>query len=38
VGYAFGDTEAPIWVVILIAGLAGMVIGWLIRHRPRHHT
>ena len=38
VGYAFGDTEAPIWVVILIAGLAGIVIGWLIRHRPRHHT
>jgi uncharacterized integral membrane protein len=38
VGYAFGDTEAPIWVVILIAGVAGMVIGWLIRHRPRHHT
>ena len=28
VGYAFGDTEAPIWVVILVAGLAGMVIGW----------
>jgi len=38
VGYAFGDTEAPIWVVILVAGLAGMVIGWLIRHRPRHHS
>ena len=38
VGYAFGDTEAPIWVVILVAGLAGMVVGWLIRHRPRHHS
>jgi uncharacterized integral membrane protein len=38
VGYAFGDTEAPIWVVILIAGLAGIVIGWLVRHRPRHDT
>ena len=38
VGYAFGDTEAPIWVVIVVAGLAGMVIGWLIRHRPRHHS
>jgi uncharacterized integral membrane protein len=36
VGYAFGDAEAPIWVVILVAGLAGMVIGWLLRHRPRH--
>jgi uncharacterized integral membrane protein len=38
VGYAFGDAEAPIWLVILIAGLAGMVVGWLIRHRPRHHA
>jgi len=38
VGYAFGDAQAPIWVVILVAGLAGMVIGWLIRHRPRHDT
>jgi len=38
VGYAFGDAQAPIWVVILIAGVAGMVIGWLVRHRPRQHT
>ena len=38
VGYAFGDAEAPIWVVILVAGLAGIVIGWLVRHRPRHHA
>lgn len=38
VGYAFGDAEAPIWIVILLAGLAGIVIGWLVRHRPRHHV
>jgi uncharacterized integral membrane protein len=38
VGYVFGDTDAPIWFVILVAGLAGMVVGWLIRHRPRHHS
>jgi uncharacterized integral membrane protein len=38
VGYAIGDTQAPIWVVILLAGVAGMVIGWLLRHRPRSHT
>ena len=38
VGYAFGDAQAPIWVVILLAGLAGMIIGWLVRHRPRPHT
>ena len=38
VGYAFGDAEAPIWVVILLAGVAGIVIGWLVRHRPRHNA
>ena len=38
VGYAVGDAQAPIWIVILVAAVAGMVIGWLIRHRPRHHT
>jgi uncharacterized integral membrane protein len=35
VGYAFGDTEAAIWIVILAAALAGVAIGWLVRHRPR---
>ncbi len=38
VGYAFGDTQAPIWIVIVLAALAGLVIGWLIRHRPRHRV
>jgi uncharacterized integral membrane protein len=38
VGYAIGDAEAPIWVVILLAGLAGMIIGWLVSHRSRSHT
>jgi uncharacterized integral membrane protein len=38
VGYAFGDAEAPIWLVILVAGLVGLVVGWLVSHRPRHHT
>ncbi len=35
VGYAIGDASAPIWTVIVIAAVAGMAIGWLIRHRPR---
>ncbi len=35
VGYVFGDTEAPIWTVIVAAAVVGMVIGWLVRHRPR---
>ena len=34
VGYAVGDAQAPIWIVIVAAAVAGMVIGWLIRHRP----
>jgi uncharacterized integral membrane protein len=35
VGYAFGDAEAPIWIVIVAAALAGVFIGYLLRHRPR---
>lgn len=35
VGYAFGETQGPIWIVLLAAGVAGVVVGWLIRHRPR---
>jgi uncharacterized integral membrane protein len=35
VGYAVGDTDAPIWIVIIAAAVAGVFIGWLIRHRPR---
>ncbi len=34
VGYAVGDTQAPIWIVLLVAGVAGVIVGWLIRHRP----
>jgi uncharacterized integral membrane protein len=35
VGYAVGDAQAPIWIVVVAAAFAGMVIGWLVRHRPR---
>jgi uncharacterized integral membrane protein len=38
VGYAVGDTNAPIWIVIIAAAVAGVFIGWLIRHRPRHRV
>ncbi len=34
VGYAIGHATAPIWMVIVAAGLAGVILGWLIRHRP----
>jgi uncharacterized integral membrane protein len=38
VGYAIGDAQAPVWVVIVIATVVGIVIGWLIRHRPRRRV
>jgi uncharacterized integral membrane protein len=38
VGYAVGNTNAPIWIVIIAAAVAGVFIGWLIRHRPRHRV
>lgn len=33
IGYVFGDASGPIWLVITLAGLAGVVIGWLLAHR-----
>jgi len=38
IGYAIGDTEAPIWIVLVAAAVAGIVIGWLVRHRPRNRV
>ena len=35
IGYVVGDATGPIWLVILVAGLGGLVVGWLVRHRPR---
>jgi uncharacterized integral membrane protein len=37
VGYVFGDASAPVWVVLVAAGIAGIVVGWLVKHRPHHH-
>ena len=38
VGYAVGDAKGPIWIVMLAAAAAGVVIGWLVRHRPRNRV
>jgi uncharacterized integral membrane protein len=35
VGYAIGDAHAPGWIVIIASAVAGMFIGWLLRHRRR---
>ena len=34
-GYAIGDAQAPTWIVIVAAALAGAVIGWLVRRGAR---
>ena len=38
IGYAVGDAFAPIWIVLVAAAVAGIVIGWLVRHRPRNRV
>lgn len=35
IGYVFGDASGPIWLVITLAALAGVIIGWLLAHRSR---
>ena len=35
IGYVVGDTEAPVWIVLVAAAICGVIIGWLLRHRPR---
>jgi uncharacterized integral membrane protein len=38
IGYVFGEARAPLVVVLLIAGVVGAAIGWLVLHRPsRRH-
>jgi uncharacterized integral membrane protein len=34
-GYAVGDAQAPVWIALVAAAVAGMIIGWLMRHRSR---
>ena len=34
-GYVVGDADSPAWIVVVLAGVGGFVIGWLIKHRPR---
>jgi uncharacterized integral membrane protein len=36
VGYVFSEVSAPLWVVLVLAGVAGIIVGWLVKHRPRH--
>jgi uncharacterized integral membrane protein len=34
IGYAVGDANAPIWIVLVAAAIAGVFVGWLMRRRP----
>ena len=36
IGYAFGDASAPVWIVLVLAAITGIFIGWLLRHRAHH--
>ena len=36
VGYVFGDANAPIWIVLVLAAIGGIIIGALLRVRRRH--
>ena len=36
-GYVLGDAEAPVWIVLVAAGIAGVLIGWLLKHRSHRH-
>jgi uncharacterized integral membrane protein len=38
VGYAVGHAQAPIGIVMIAAAAAGIIIGWLVRHRPRNRV
>ena len=34
VGYLVGDATAPAWMVLIASAIGGVVIGWLVKHRP----
>lgn len=36
-GYVFGDAQAPVWIALVAAGMVGVVIGWLLKHRSHRH-
>jgi uncharacterized integral membrane protein len=36
VGWVFDEGDAPAWVVLVVAAAVGVIIGWLMAHRPRH--
>ena len=37
VGYPTGHANVALWIVLIGAAIAGIIIGWLIKHRPHRH-
>ncbi len=37
VGWVFGDGDAQLWLLLVIAVLAGAAIAWLVTLRPHRH-
>jgi uncharacterized integral membrane protein len=37
VSWVVGDRQAPLWVVLICAGVVGALVGRLLQWRHRHH-
>ena len=37
IGYVFGDVDAPLFVLLIVAAVIGAIIGWLLLHRPHRN-
>jgi uncharacterized integral membrane protein len=37
IGYVFGDVEAPLFVVVIVAAVLGALLAWVVSHWPRRH-
>lgn len=37
VGWVFGDRQAPLWIVLIGAGVVGALVGRLLQWRRKHH-
>jgi len=37
IGYVFGDVEARLFVVLIVAVVLGALLAWVVSHWPRRH-
>lgn len=38
VGYLWDHATFPLWAVIVGSAVGGVIVGWLLRHRPRRNV